>query len=72
MKSSDIFWRDKLAVAQICEDKGCRLYYDVLQEVYFIIKKNPDRSIDHNKSTELFRHGDIFDVAIFIDSYENL
>ena len=69
MRSKDKFWsEEKKQVAELCEDKNCRLYYDEGQALYFVIRKYPDGSILHTKETELFTHRDIAPVRDFIKS----
>jgi hypothetical protein len=69
MESYNKFWsEEKKQVAQRCEDKNCTLYYDNLQELYFIIKKYSDGSILHTQETELFKNRDIQEINNFIKS----
>lgn len=69
MQSYNKFWsEEKKQVAERCEDKNCTLFYDNLQEMYFIIKKFEDGSILHTKETELFKSYNISEINTFIKS----
>jgi hypothetical protein len=70
MKTYQIFWsEEKRQVAELCEDKNTRLEYDNLQEVYFIVRKNKDGSVYHDKSTHLFTGKNINEVREFIKQF---
>lgn len=65
-------WATELQqIAELCEKKNCRLYYDELQEIYFIVKKYPDGSIHHTKQTELFSSSNRSELRDFIKRFEN-
>lgn len=67
MQSLTKFWsEEKKQVAQRCEDKKCRLFYDVGQSMYFIIKKYADGSILHTKETQLYQSRNIEQINNFI------
>lgn len=69
MQSKNKFWSaEKMQVADRCEDKNCRLYYDEGQQMYFVIAKYVDGSILHTKETELFKSRKISEVNTFITS----
>ena len=60
-----------MQVAERCEAKNCRLYYDVLQELYFVVQKNKDGSILHTKETQLFQSVELSKVDEFINQLTN-
>ena len=65
------FWsEEKKKVAELCEDKNTRLFWDNLQELYFVVSKYPDGSILHTKETNLFQSRLIQDVNNFIKTYK--
>lgn len=71
MESYNKFWsEEKKQVAERCEDKGARLFYDNLQEMYFVVKKFPDDSVLHTKETELFNSREIKEVNDFIKEFQ--
>lgn len=56
MQTANKFWsEEKLQVAQLCEDKNTRLFYDNLQETYFVVQKYKNGSVLHTKDTQLFK-----------------
>lgn len=72
MRSKDKLWSpEKTQVAELCEDKNCRLFYDELQELYFIVKKEADGSVLHTKETELLKSRSISQVHDFIKNLDN-
>lgn len=72
MRSRDKFWSpEKTQVAELCEDKNCRLFYDELQELYFVVKKEADGSVLHTKETQLFQSSSISQVRDFVKTLNN-
>jgi len=66
-ESFDKFWSDeKKQVAQLCEDKGHRLFWDNLQAIYFVVRIFKDGSILHTKDTEVFSADNIAKVREYI------
>lgn len=56
MQSFDKFWSiEKTAMAELCEENGCRLFYCNLQDVYFVVRIYADGSVLHTKESEIFR-----------------
>lgn len=71
MKSFNTFWNEeRKRVAGMCEEKNARLFYDVLDEIYYIVKKFSDGSVLHTKDTQLFKSRNIVEVEKFITSFQ--
>lgn len=71
LTSFDRFWSDdKKAIYQKCEEKNCRLFYDNLQQIYFVVKKFNDGSILHTRETEIYNNRDLTKIDNFINQYQ--
>jgi len=71
MESFNKFWsEEKRQIAERCEDKNTRLFWDNLQGIYFIVQKYSDGSAFHSKETQLFSSPKISEINTFIKSYK--
>lgn len=71
MESASKFWsEEKLQVAQLCEDKNTRLFWDNLNGLYFVVKKFNDGSVLHTRETELFNSRNIAQVREFVKAID--
>ena len=67
MQSKKTFWTgERMEVATKCESKNCRLFFEVLGETFFVIRKNTDGSVHHDRQTELFKNKSINKINEFI------
>lgn len=70
MKTKKVFWQGaNLEVAQLCEAKGCRLLYDVLQGLFFVVRKHGDGSVHHDRGTHVTQSKNVETIRKFINNY---